>query len=166
MVKAKKKTKKVSAKPKRSTKTKKAVKKTIKKLPTHRNFSEDFNDFFAMSPFESFFKPIDFPSSDIIDNGKTLEVTIDLPGINKKDIKITVQKNFLEVKAEKKIESKTKKQNYFAQERSYSGYYRRFVLPVSVDSNKTKCDFSNGVLKITLPKLKETKDKAKVITLK
>lgn len=127
---------------------------------------ETNNDDFFANPFENFFKPLHMPNTDIEDKGKELEVNIDLPGIDKKDIKINVQKNFLEVNAEKKNERTHEKQNFFAQERSFSGFYRRYVLPSSVDANKTKCDFKNGVLKITLPKLKQEKEKPKLITLK
>lgn len=126
----------------------------------------DMEDDFFKNPFESFFKPLSLPNTDIEDKGKELEVNIDLPGIDKKDIKINVQKNFLEVNAEKKNERVHDKKNFFAQERSFSGFYRRYVLPSSVDVNKTNCDFKNGVLKITLPKLKQEKEKPKLITLK
>lgn len=159
MVKTKKKTS--SKKVKKTTR----AKKVTKRMPTYSKSSDEFDSFF-LNPFESFFKPVNLPSTDIVDKGKSLQVTVDLPGIEKKDIKITVQKNFLEIYAEKKNESKIKKKNYFAQERSYSGYHRKIALPTSIDSNKTKVEFKNGVLKIELPKLKKTEDKPKVITLK
>ena len=144
--------------------------KKTKNLPV-KSKKENFDlvnmeDDFFRNPFEGFFKPLQLPNTDIENKGKELEVTVDLPVIDKKDIKINVQKNFLEINAEKKNERTHEKQNFFAQERSFSGFYRRYVLPSSVDVNKTNCDFKNGVLKITLPKLKQEKEKPKLITLK
>ncbi len=147
--------------------------KKTKKLPAKKQANEKqydvvntMKDDFFTNPFESFFKPLNSPNTDIEDKGKELEVNVDLPGIDKKDIKINVQRNFLEINAEKKTERVSDRQNFFAQERSFSGFYRRYVLPSSVDANKTVCDFHNGVLKITLPKLKQEKEKPKLITLK
>jgi len=150
-------TKKITKKP--AVKLQKTITKTTPK-------EEDFFEVDFYNPFDNFFKPIHVPNTDIEDKGKELEVVIDLPGIDKKDIKINVQKNFLEINAERKLERKSEKKNYFSQERSFSGFYRRFVLPTSVDANKTQCSYNNGVLKISLPKLQEKKDKVKTITLK
>ena len=132
-------------------------------------FSNPFESFFRpfeMPNVESLFKPMTLPKTDITDKGKEIEVTADLPGIDKKDIKITINKNVLEIHAEKKEEKKTEKKSYYSHERSYSGFYRKYALPASIDTKKVKCSFSNGVLKITLQKIKETEETPKVITLK
>ena len=96
-------------------------------------------------------------SCDVIDEGKQFRVKIDVPGIKKKDVKLNVTENSLEISAEHKEESEDKKKNYLKKERSQVSYFRTLPLSQNVVASKVKAKLSEGVLDITLPKSKPTK---------
>lgn len=126
----------------------------------------DFEKSFFENDFTNLFGKVNLPSVDVENRKDEIEVSADLPGIDRKDIKICVNKDSVEITAEKKIEQNIKHKDYYKQERSYSGYHRTIALPAIVDPNKTKCDFINGTLKITIKKLHNTNDQPKMISLK
>ncbi len=105
------------------------------------------------------------PLVDIVDKKNEIEVTAELPGMEKKDVKVVVEGNKVQISAEKKVEKEEKKKNYFKQERSYKGFYKSFSLPAEVNPDKARLKFENGLLKLNLPKLK-TVAKKKVLELK
>ena len=106
-------------------------------------------------------------SCDVIDEGKQLRVKMDVPGIKKKDVKLNVTDNSLEVSAEHKEESEEKKKNYLRKERSQVSYFRTLPISEKILSSKVKAKLSDGVLDITLPKSKPTKaQKKKSISVK
>jgi len=100
-------------------------------------------------------KKVSTPKISIEDKKSNIEVSAELPGIDKKDIKVKIEKNRMEIKAEQKKEKETKKKDFYKKERSYSGYYRSFTLPETVMPSKAKKTFKNGVLKIIIPKAKK-----------
>ena len=122
------------------------------------NFRRDIEKSFTSFPSISMpsFSKIPETSCDIIDEGKQLRVKMNVPGIQKKDIKLNVTDNSLEVSAEHKEESEEKKKNYLKKERSQVSYYRTLPLSEKVVSGKTKAKLTDGVLDITLPKSKPT----------
>lgn len=97
---------------------------------------------------------INEPRTDIENKAKTIEITAEMPGINQKDIKISIEKNRIEIKAEQKEKTEIKKKNFYRQERSYTGFYRAFNLPTAVNPKKTKTTLKNGLLKIVMQKEK------------
>lgn len=101
---------------------------------------------------------------DVEDKKKEIVITAELPGIDKKDIKVSVKEDVVEIKAERKFEKEEKKKNYYRKERSYSGFYKKLTLPSPINPDKAKSSFKNGVLTITLPKLKQVKKK-KILSL-
>lgn len=105
------------------------------------------------------------PASDVMIKGDDIVVSIDLPGVEKKDIQLNVTENYVEVKAEKKHEVKVEKKGFFKQERSYSGFYRVIPLPAEVKADKADASYNNGVLDIKIP-LKEKTKKIKKIEVK
>jgi len=121
--------------------------------------------------FENFFRSekklfgkrleIRAPLTDIQETGKEVIVKAEMPGIDKKDIKIKVTDNIIEIKAEKKEEAEVKKKGFFRQERSYKGFHRAMTLPAEVVAGKTRAQYKNGILTVTMPKVKQIK-KAKV----
>ncbi len=117
-----------------------------------------FFDQFKINFFNKNFKE---PALDIIDKNNEVEITAELPGIDKKDLIIKIEKDNVEIRAEKKQEKEVKKKDYYKHERSYSGFHRAFTLPAVVDPKKAKTEFKNGVLKITLPKAKKVVKKKK-----
>jgi len=133
-----------------------------------------FSDNLGMD-FEKFFnhfhaRPLFFPrtistSCDIEDLGKELLVKVDLPGITKKDIKLDISENSIEISARHKDESKKNNKNFLKKERTELSYYRVLPLPVKVLSGKAKAKLSDGILNVTIPKVNPTKQKKNSITV-
>jgi HSP20 family protein len=106
------------------------------------------------------------PLTDIWDAGKEIKAEIDMPGLQKEDIKISAHKGVLEVKAEKKHESKEEKKGMYRFERSYQGFYRAYHLPPEADIENISAKYENGVLKISMPKKSLPDSKPKLIEVK
>ncbi|HHI04032.1 MAG TPA: Hsp20/alpha crystallin family protein [Candidatus Woesearchaeota archaeon] len=108
------------------------------------------------------------PISDLYETDKEVVAELDMPGVDKKDIKVNVTKDSIEIKAEKKKEVKEedKKKGMFRHERSFAGFYRSFALPNNVDADKANAEYKDGVLKITVPKLKIEEKKKKLLEIK
>ena len=90
-------------------------------------------------------------------------MSIELPGMEMKDIDVTVSDDMLTIKGEKKVERKEDKKGYYLSERSYGAIYRTIPLPPGVDGEKAKASFKNGVLTIKLPQTPEAQAKVKRI---
>ncbi|MFO7849967.1 MAG: Hsp20/alpha crystallin family protein [Spirochaetia bacterium] len=100
-----------------------------------------------------------FPSLDVKDKEDNLEVRCDLPGVDKKDVDISVSGNTLTIKGEKSEEKEDKESTYYRKE-SWSGSFQRSVtLPDSVNPDKADATMKDGVLTLTLPKKEEEKRK-------
>lgn len=99
------------------------------------------------------------PSTDMIETEDAYMITVDLPGANKNDIKISVQDHRLTVSGERREEKKEEKENYLRRERYRGSFLRTFTLPESVREDKIKAGFENGVLEIRVPKSEKTKPK-------
>ena len=128
------------------------------------NLDVDFEKFLNHFHARSLFFPRTISTSrDIEDLGKELLVKVDLPGVTKKDIKLDISENSIEISAEHKDESKSKKKNFLKKERTELSYYRVLPLPVKVLSAKAKAKLSDGILSVTLPKVNPTKQKKKSI---
>lgn len=120
-----------------------------------REMNRLFDDFFRgsdlMPPFareQSF-----TPSVDVTESDDAIEVTAELPGMDEDDIDLTLSRQGLTIRGEKREEKEDKGKNYYARERSY-GYFRR-TIPVSldaIDQDKVEATFDNGILTVTLPK--------------
>lgn len=108
------------------------------------------------------------PASDMYETDKDLVAEIDMPGVDKKDIKVNITKDSIEIKAEKKNELKKedKKKGLFRLERSYAGFCRKFALPNNVNADKANAEYKDGVLRITVPKLEIEHDKKKRLEIK
>lgn len=99
------------------------------------------------------------PAVDIYETENSLVVTAEIPGVSEKDIDVRIENNQLIVKGERKFEKETKEENYHRIERIYGNFYRSFSLPSTVDHEKVKAEYKNGVLKIVLGKKEEVKPK-------
>lgn len=101
--------------------------------------------------------PNDFsPRVDISEDEKNLFVTVEIPGVNKEDVKVSINDdNILVIKGEKKREVKTedKERNFIRVERSYGSFQRSFMLPDNIKKDNISAKFENGVLTITLEKV-------------
>ncbi len=99
------------------------------------------------------------PKMDVIDRDKEILVKAELPGIDKKDLDISITNNQLVIKAKTCHEEKEENGDYLKQEISKSEIYRSVLLPADVDDSKVKTSFKNGVLKLTIPKQKGSRRK-------
>jgi HSP20 family protein len=99
------------------------------------------------------------PSLDVSETKSDIVVKAELPGLDPKDIDISLNDGFLTIKGEKKHETEEKEENYHFVERSYGSFVRSIQLPRDVKHEKISASYKNGVLKIVLPKSEETKTK-------
>jgi HSP20 family protein len=131
-------------------------------------------DRFGFQSWPSLFLPSDksvgfslnAPAVDVTEDDKAYKIEAELPGLDEKDIEVTVNGDMLVLKGEKRQEKEEKSKNTYVSERSYGSFQRVFSLPDGVDSNKIAADFSKGVLTVTLPKTAETQKQQKKVEIK
>ncbi|MCX7641617.1 MAG: Hsp20/alpha crystallin family protein [Elusimicrobiales bacterium] len=100
----------------------------------------------------------EYPKIDMKETSKEIIITAEIPGVDKKDIKLEVNDNLLTISFEKKQEKDEKDKNgWRIIERSYGKFSRTISLPQPVKEGSAKANYKDGVLKIILPKQKETK---------
>ncbi len=106
------------------------------------------------------------PLLDMTETDKEVIATLELPGVDKKDIQVHATEEGIEVKVERKDEKKTedKKKGLYRIERNYAGFYRFIPVPDGVDINHIKASYKNGVLELKMKKL-SSKKKGKQITV-
>jgi HSP20 family protein len=92
------------------------------------------------------------PNMDVAETDENIELTVELPGLQEKDIDISINDNLLVIRGEKKAETERKDRNFHLVERAYGTFYRAFELPPGVDPSQITANMSNGVLKVTIPK--------------
>jgi HSP20 family protein len=95
------------------------------------------------------------PEVDVRENATAIIVEAELPGVEEKDISVTLSNGILSIKGEKKQDKEEKTENYYLAERSYGAFERSLQLPDSVDETKVDAKFDKGVLKITASKKPE-----------
>ena len=113
-----------------------------------------FSKGFGIPAFEPFFsRDADFaaPAVEFAEDDKAYTVTAELPGIEEKDVDVTVSGGALTIKGEKKKEREEKDTNYYRSERSYGSFQRAFSLPEDIDKDKIGANFAKGVLTVMLP---------------
>jgi HSP20 family protein len=99
------------------------------------------------------------PSLDVSETKGDLVVKAELPGMDPKEIEISLSEGVLRIKGEKKQEKEEKEEGYHLIERSFGSFTRSVRLPKDVQSDKINASFKNGVLKVVLPKSEEAKKK-------
>ncbi len=104
------------------------------------------------------------PAVDIRETDDAMLVQVELPGIDKKDVKLEVKDSVLTISGERNYEKDVKEENVHRIERSYGRFVRSFSLPNNVDADKVDASMNNGILEVRLPKKESTKPKA--ITVK
>lgn len=106
------------------------------------------------------------PRVDTAETDAAYEVTAELPGVEEKDVKISIENDVLSISGEKKSEREEKKKDYVLSERSYGSFKRAFTLPDNVDVEKIAAKYEKGVLKVTLPKTSPSPAKHREIPIK
>jgi HSP20 family protein len=99
------------------------------------------------------------PSVDVSETGKAVVVKAELPGMDPKDIDISVNGKRLTLRGERKYEHEEKGESFHRVERSYGAFSRDIGLPAEVDGNKVEATYKDGVLKVNLPKTKKSSTK-------
>lgn len=96
------------------------------------------------------------PRLDLKDTGKTIVIEAELPGVDEKDVSVTVQGGILTLKGEKRQSKEDKDENHYVMERSYGSFLRSLKLPDGIDDSKVDAHFDKGVLTITAEKRPES----------
>jgi len=133
-----------------------------------REMDSLFNNFFRgfdLEPFESRMGAFS-PKVDVTENEKEIKISAELPGMDEKDIDVSLQNDMLTIKGEKKEEKEDKGKDYYRMERSYGSFSRTIPLPVEVETDKVEAKFKKGVLGITLPKTAKAVAETKKISVK
>jgi HSP20 family protein len=106
-------------------------------------------------------QPLEFaPAVDIKETDTEIVVTAEVPGMDAKDINISVTGEVLTIKGEKKSEREEKEENFHLIERSHGSFSRSLVLPAAVNLDKIEAKYDKGVLTVTCPKKEEVKPKS------
>ncbi len=106
------------------------------------------------------------PAADIIERDDAYLVKLELPGVKKNEVKITIENNILTVSGEKKQENELKDKEHYRFERMHGAFRRSFTLPSTVKGEKIEAVYEDGILTISLPKAEEAKPKAIEIKVK
>lgn len=101
--------------------------------------------------------------TDISESDEEVEVTVELPGIEEKDVDVSLTGDALTIRGEKKSEREEKKKAYYVSERSYGTFHRTIPLPPGIDTEKVAATFKNGVLSVKMPKTPDAKSRVKRI---
>ena len=151
-----------------------------KEVTVHRKFSDPFYDLqeHMNGVFKDFFRDfgsLDFPrqrafdfspSIDVKETEKEIVISAELPGIDKNDIDVSISRNTLTIRGEKRSETKNEEKGYQHIERSYGSFRRSVALPCEVVDDKADAVYKNGVLKITLPKTEKACTEKRKIDIK
>ena len=124
-----------------------------------REMDRLWNEFFGRETMPDLFETEWVPALDVSETKDAVIVRADVPGIDPKELEITVSGNTLTIRGEKKQEKEEKGENFYRVERSYGSFVRTIQIPVEVETDKVEASYKNGVLKITLPKKTEAKGK-------
>ena len=124
-----------------------------------RGFGRDFDRFFSDRFEDTDEKRTAMfnPAVDLVDTSDSLQVKVELPGVKKDEVEISLKDDLLTIKGEKKEEKEEKDENRYYVERSYGAFSRTLTLPTQVKFDEIKAVFENGVLEITIPKAEEEK---------
>ena len=127
--------------------------------PFRKEMDRLWDRFSGETPFARTFNEMWSPSVDIMETKDNFVVKAELPGLEAKDVNVSISGDILTIKGEKKAEEEEKDEHYHRVER-YSGSFQRvFQLPSGVKADKIEATFDKGVLKVTLPKVEEAKKK-------
>ena len=134
-----------------------------------RQMHDLFDNFlgFSLDPFDVGQSVASFqPKMEVKESDKEFTITAELPGIDEKDVEVTLEGDLLTIRGEKKEEHEEKKEGYYRSERSYGSFQRSLILPETIDAENLKAESKKGILKITLPKKPEAQVQKKKIEVK
>ena len=130
-----------------------------------RRINGMFDDFLGRS-FHDLGNGRDFlPQVDVTETAKEIKITAELPGLDEKDVDVSVLDNMLSIKGEKIQEKEEEEHDSYYSERSFGSFQRTIALPQGIDTEKVQARFKKGVLKITIPKKPEAQSNRRKIEL-
>ena len=132
--------------------------------PSTDDFIERF--FYGWPTFEKDTDVAWIPRVDVNETDKAVTIDVELPGIDKKDVKVEVRDNTLTISGERRSEKKTEDENCCIAERHYGKFERTFSLTDSVDANNISAKYKDGVLTIALPKTEKAIPKEIAVEVK
>ncbi len=132
----------------------------------NRAFDSFWRGFDLPWPSTSSAWSISMPSVDVSESDKEIEVTAELPGMDEKDIDVSLAEGVLTIRGEKKSEIEKKEKDYYLQERTFGSVERVIPLPDTVDLDSANATFKNGVLTVKLAKKPEAAAATKRITVR
>lgn len=106
------------------------------------------------------------PSIDVAETPEEYVITAELPGVDKKDVRITIRDGALSIEGERKVEKEEKKKKFHRIERFYGSFSRTFTIPEGVLDDKVLADFDNGLLHVHLPKSETASVRSKEVQIK
>lgn len=125
--------------------------------PTFSNLLEDI--FSTVETGNSFRSENSLPAVNIAENNNEFKIEFAAPGLSKKEFKINLDNNVLTVGSEREVETNESNENYTRREFNYTSFQRSFTLPDSVNGDKIKAEYNEGILTIEIPKREEAKIK-------
>jgi len=131
-----------------------------------------FNDLFSWPTLPAIWRRIPTmemgwaPAIDVFEKDDRFVVKAELPGMEEKDIDVSVVGNRLIIKGEREAESEVEKEDYYYSERSYGSFSRSIDIPSDVDAKKIEANYEDGVLEVTLPKTPSVKPKKVSVSAK
>jgi len=127
------------------------------------------NDYFGSDFISSFFSDgADYivPAVNIRENDNNFEIEVAAPGLNKQDIKITLEKDVLTISSKKDSKRDSDGKNYSRREFNFHSFFRSFSIPESIDLESIKASMKDGILTVELPKVAAAKlNSSKVIEI-
>lgn len=107
-----------------------------------------------------------WPRTDVVETDDAVEVSVELPGLDEKDLDVSLTEDVLTIRGEKKAEREENRKGFYLAERTYGAFHRAIPLPPGVATENVKAEFKKGILTVTLPKTAEAQAKVKKITVK
>ncbi len=134
----------------------------VKFNPEKKNSSllPGFNDIFESVLGDTFFSDrrlSSVPAVNISESGEEYHIELAAPGLKKEDFRVSVEKDILTISTEQRTESNNEGKTYNRREYSYSAFTRSFTLPESADVDRIQASYTDGILKLNLPKKEEAK---------
>ena len=135
-------------------------------LSLHRDVNRLFDDVFrgfGVPALSGWSRSLEWPTVELSETDKEIRVTAELPGMEEKDVDISVDDHVLSIRGEKRAETEDRERGY--SERSYGRFERHIALPRGVEEERASATFSKGVLTIVLPKSAEAIDSRRSIPI-
>jgi len=138
----------------------------------HQDMDRLFEDFFRGFPLSPFSRggrtglgSLLHPQVDIAEGPKAYTITVEVPGVEEKDVALTLSEGTLTIHGEKRYEQESQDKQYHRVERSYGSFQRVISLPTDTDENEVKATFKNGVLTVTVGKMAQATSHVKKIAI-